>query len=141
MSRRLLITTVLAFAAAAGMPTLAIAQASAPAAEVPENLYAVEITVGSAWDQAKKPNEQAYFKEHSTNLQKLREQGRIVMGARYGDKGLVIVNAANEQDAHALMQQDPAMQNKTFTYQLHPMNVFYPGTVNAKKRPAPAQKP
>ncbi len=138
MPRRLLISTIFILAAAVGVQ--AKAQAPATVSEVPENLYAVEITIGSAWDQAKKPNEQAYFKEHSANLHRLREQGRIVMGARYGDKGLVIVNAASEQEAHALMQQDPAMQHKTFTYQLHAMNVFYPGTVQAKKRPAPPQK-
>ena len=42
---------------------------------------------GPKWDSAKAPNEQAFFREHSANLAKLRAAGTIVMGARYADIG------------------------------------------------------
>src|SRR5687767_8909319 len=62
---------------------------SVPAAEQQVNLYAVEIKTGSAWDSSKRPNEQLYFREHSANLKRLHDQGTLVLGARYSDKGLV----------------------------------------------------
>ena len=95
----------------------------------PLRLYAVEITTGAKWDASKPPNQQAFMKEHSAHLKKLRDDGIISMGARYGDKGLVVISAADENQARALMAADPSMQNETFRFTLHEMRVFYPGQV------------
>lgn len=103
-------------------------------AEAVMPLCAVEIKTGPAWDSTKPPHEQAYFREHSANLKTLRDQGSLVMGARYADKGLVVLQAATVQEAHALMQQDPAMQHRTFAYELHPFNVFYSGALSVRRR-------
>jgi uncharacterized protein YciI len=127
--KALFATTLLAAA-----PFFAGAEASAPAASAPEALYAVEITIGPAWDKSKSPNEQAHFREHSANLKRLREQGALVLGARYADKGLVVLKAPSEQDARAMMQQDPSVRNGVFKFELHEFNVFYPGAVSAKPR-------
>lgn len=131
--------TLLALASLLPLPALAQAPAasSAPAlstAEAVMPLFAVEIKTGPAWDSTKTAQEQAYFREHSANLKMLRDQGSLVMGARYADKGLVVLQAATVQEAHALMQQDPAMQHRTFTYELHPFNVFYSGALNVRRR-------
>lgn len=64
--------------------------ASTPAAASEPQLFAVEIKVGPKWDPAKSPQEQAFFREHSTNLRRLRDAGVLVMDARYADKGLVV---------------------------------------------------
>ena len=74
------------------------AQTTLPAnvTEPATNLYAIEIRVGAGWDATKHPNEQAYFREHSANLKRLRDEGRLVLGARYSDKGLVVVRAASD---------------------------------------------
>ena len=118
---------VIALLCTLGLPFVALA-------ESPASLYAVEFTTGSAWDAAKPPQEQAEFSAHSANLKKLREAGQLVLGARYADKGLVIISAADEAAARALIEQDPAVQAKTFTYQLHEFRVFYGGSVTAPPR-------
>lgn len=110
------------------------AEPPAERAEVP--LFAVELRTGSRWDHAKKAHEQAHFREHSSNLQRLREQQSLILGARYADKGLLILAAASEQDARKLMDQDPAIQNQVFAYELNPFAVFYSGCVQTPKRRA-----
>jgi uncharacterized protein YciI len=111
-----------------------------PAQSLPEpdrssaapHLYAVEIRAGPSWDHSKKTHEQAFFKDHSANLKRLREQGVLVLGARYSDKGLVLLRAASEQEARAMMQQDPSIRNRVFAYEVHEFDVFYPGSVQAR---------
>ena len=78
------------------------------------------------------------MKEHSAHLKKLRDEGVISMGARYGDKGFLVVNAPDESRARALIAADPSMQNETFKFELHEMRVFYAGQVGepaSKKAP------
>jgi uncharacterized protein YciI len=115
----------------------AFAQAPAPepaAAERP--LFAIEITTGPKWDPARPPQEQQHFSAHSANLRRLREAGALVMGARYGDKGLVVLAARDEAEARAMMDDDPSMKAAVFQYQVHAFNVFYGGTVNARRAPS-----
>ncbi|QPF75585.1 hypothetical protein G8A07_23495 [Roseateles sp. DAIF2] len=116
---------------------LALAAGLAPAQEAPpaERLFAVEIRTGAAWDQAKPATAQPHFRAHSEHLARLRAEGRIAMGARYGDKGLLVLRAAGPDEARALMDADPSMQSRTFGYELHEMRVFQPGWVG----PAPAK--
>lgn len=97
-------------------------------------LFAIEITVGPGWDASKPPNAQAYFAEHSANLRRLREAGQLVMGARYSDKGLIVVRAGSPEEVHAMMAQDPSIGAGTFRYAVHPFAVFYPGTVEGRPR-------
>lgn len=129
---------MLTLAASAVLSAAAHAQTAANAAEAPAGpLFAVEITTGPAWDAAKPPQDQAHFREHSMNLKRLRDEGHLVMGARYADKGLVLLRAPNADAANAMMQQDPSMQAKVFRYELHEFRVFYPGTVPAAPRRNP----
>jgi hypothetical protein len=126
--------TIVAFSLAA--VTAAMAQdAGTPAVAAGPALFAVEIKVGPGWDPAKPPQEQAYFREHSANLRRLRDSGVLVMGARYADKGLVVISAAGPGEVEAMMAQDPSMGAGTFVYEIHPFQVFYPGEV--KRPPAP----
>lgn len=97
-------------------------------------LFAVEITTGPKWDASKPALDQLHFREHSANLKRLRDAGHLVMGARYADKGLVVLAAQDEAQARALMDEDLSMQAQVFQYQLHPFNVFYGGTVAARPR-------
>jgi uncharacterized protein YciI len=102
---------------------------TASAAEPAEKLFAVEIKIGPNWDSAKPPNEQEFFSEHAATLKRLREAGHIVMGARYSDIGLIIFSARSAEEVRALMSQDPSMTAGTFKYEVHLLNVFYPGLV------------
>lgn len=94
-------------------------------------LFAVQIRVGPKWDTAKAPHEQALFREHSANLKRLRDAGYLVVGARYSDVGLIILAADSLASARAMIEADPSIAAGTFAYEIHPINVFYPGTLRA----------
>lgn len=121
---------------AAVQPAAAAAvTAAAPAADGPSALFAVEFRTGPAWDAARQPQEQPHFREHSQNLRRLREAGHLLIGARYADKGLVVLAASSEAAARALVEADPAVQHGTFAYQLHPFHLFYGGCVQPPATP------
>ena len=84
---------------------------------------------GTAWDDAKPANEQIGFKEHSENLRRLRAEKKISIGGRYGDKGMVIVEAKNEDDARTFFAADVMVSKKTFTLELHQFRPFYKGSI------------
>ena len=105
-------------------------------ASAPAPLYAAIFKTGPKWDAAKAPGEQAFFRDHSANLARLRSAGTIVVGARYADVGLVVVSAPTEADARQLFDADPSIGAGTFALEIHRFSVFYPGTVGT---PAPAK--
>jgi hypothetical protein len=125
-----MLCVLLAVAATSGIAQLQ--QTAAIEQNLP--LFAVEIKVGSKWDQSKPPQEQQYFREHSANLKRLRDAGNLIMGARYSDKGLVILAAQTEEEAKAMMDVDPSIKGDVFKYELHPFGVFYSGSVNQRPR-------
>lgn len=115
----------------------AVAQpASAPdaAPPPPPPLFAVEIRIGEKWDAGKPPHEQAHFKEHSSNLRRLRERGVLQVGLRYADTGFIVLSAPTEADARALLDEDPSFAARIFRYSISPLNVFYGGTLPATPR-------
>ncbi len=100
------------------------------------SLFAVEITIGQKWDQSKPPQEQKYFREHSTNLKRIRDSGALVMGARYSDKGFIVLAARDESHARSMMDEDPSFGAEVFRYQVYAFSVFYGGTVSPRTRHA-----
>lgn len=72
-----------------------------------DTLFAVRFTVGPKWDPAKAPNEQAHFAEHSANLSRLRKEGVLVIGARFGEVGLVVLRLPDEDSVKAQLARDP----------------------------------
>jgi uncharacterized protein YciI len=128
--RKILLYLLLAIAATSGIAQ--VRQTAAIEQNLP--LFAVEIKVGSKWDQSNPPQEQQYFREHSANLKRLRDAGNLIMGARYSDKGLVILAAQTEEEAKAMMDVDPSIKGDVFKYELHPFGVFYSGSVNQRPR-------
>lgn len=119
----------------ASVPAAAPPPATATATPDPQGpLYAIEIRTGPSWDSAKRPQDQAFFREHSAHLKRLRDEGRLLVGARYGDKGLLVLRAASEEDAHALVKADPSMQAGTFAYTLAELRVFYGGSLAVPPR-------
>jgi uncharacterized protein YciI len=98
-----------------------------------DELFLVQFTVGEAWVKEKAPHEQAYFAEHSANLKRLRTEGKLLLGGRYSDKGIIIVKAASEDAARAEIDRDPSVLNRTFTAAVHRFGPFYDGCVERKK--------
>jgi hypothetical protein len=92
-----------------------------------DSLYMVTYTTGPAWDNSKSPNDQPYFKEHSSRLARLRKDGVIKFGARYGNKGSIGITAKNFQAAKEIVFGDPAVINKLFDVDVQKLNIFYEG--------------
>ena len=106
-----------------------------------DSLFAMVYTTGKNWDGTKKTYEQAYFKVHSKHLQKLREEGKIVMGGRYDDKGFMLLKAKNYTDAILITQRDSAILYSTFQVSVHPFESFYPGYVGTSTSELKKKKP
>ena len=96
---------------------------------VPQMLFVAIYSLGPAWKADKPAHEQAHFKEHSANLKKLRTEKKIILGARYSDKGMIILQVTNEQEARAILEPDPMVANKVFNLELHPFSPFYKGCI------------
>jgi len=121
---------------AAAPPAPGAAGASLPATPPPATrpLFAVELRTGARWDHARPAQEQAHFREHSANLRRLRDEGHIVLGARYSDKGFLVVAGDSAAAVRELMEADPSIRAQVFAFELHEFRVFYPGCVSAPPR-------
>jgi hypothetical protein len=97
---------------------------------VSDTVYAVTIRTGPAWDQSKPPTEQLHFRTHSQNLFRLREEGKIVLGGRFGDVGLILVRAANEAEARQLFAADSSLVRGVFQAEFKVWRTIFDGTVS-----------
>ena len=116
---------MLIFAAGVGVGVRAGAQAP--------KLFAVELTRGPAWDAAKPAHEQPGFSEHSANIRRLTDAQSLVIGARYGDKGLLVVAAADEAGARAHFSSDPMVAKNAFRADVYPFSTFKHGCTDGKR--------
>jgi ketosteroid isomerase-like protein len=103
-----------------------------PSPNVP--LFAVRITTGPAWDAAKPANEQAFFREHSANLARLRREGTLVIGARFADTGLVLLRVPDKDAALAAFAPDPSVAAGIFRAEADEFRPFYHGATQAAAR-------
>ncbi len=132
VSRSLSVVALALLALGAGDSVAQQAMASEAVEALP--LFAVQIRTGPKWDAAKPPHEQLHFGAHSANLKRLRDAGHLKVGARYSDLGLIILAAESELQARSMMDEDPSFGAGIFIYEVHPFNVFYPGTLKAVPR-------
>ncbi|MFN0159441.1 MAG: hypothetical protein ACKVRP_15375 [Bacteroidota bacterium] len=70
-----------------------------------ESLFVVLYTPGAGWDVNKPPHEQLHFGSHSKRLGALRKEQRIKFGARYADKGMLLLQAVSLEAAKASLMQ------------------------------------
>ena len=111
------------------VPLRAQQPAPSPAPPAAPPLFVVLFRTGPKWDAAKPLNEQAFMREHSENLRSLRSEGKIPMGGRFADVGLILVSAASEAEARAAFERDPSVKNGTFVFEVHPFRPFYTGCI------------
>lgn len=117
---------------------VAAALALGPAAPAPApkaadaGTFAVEFRTGPKWAADKAAGEQDGFAGHSRNLQALRREGRVVLGGRYGDRGLLVVTGASVEDVRGLFASDPSVAAGTFVFDVWEFRAFYPGCVGEK---------
>jgi uncharacterized protein YciI len=135
MWNRRVVMALVALLAAAGRGGNAQPPSPSPSAPAspPAKLFAVVIRTGPAWDPAKPPGEQRLFKEHSQNIGRLKSEGRLAVGGRFSDMGLLLVKAASAQEAQALMDQDPSLAAGTFKAEIHPWSTFAAGCVEPSR--------
>jgi uncharacterized protein YciI len=100
-----------------------------PPGAAPLRTFAVSFRAGPSWNPAQAPSEQKHFADHSANLRKLRQEGRIVLGGRFGEVGLVLLRARSEEEARALLAADPALAAGIFAAQVEPWSTFMSGAV------------
>jgi uncharacterized protein YciI len=104
---------------------LVVAAGTTAAQAPPAPLFVVHFETGPNWNKSLAPSDQPSFREHSANLNRLRKEGTIVFGARYGDLGMIFLKADTLDAAKALMQADPGVQSGIFSYRIAPLQVFY----------------
>ena len=112
--------------------------ALAQTASTPAHLFAVVFRSGPAWDKAVPPGQQKHFKEHSQNLARLRSEGRMKLGGRFGEWGLVLIEARDLAEARAQIDRDASVAAGVFAADVHPWSTFAPGCVERAPAPAPA---
>ena len=94
-----------------------------------EKTFILHFTTGEAWLPDKSFSEQPHAAEHGRNLRRLRDEGIILIGARYSDKGVLILRG-NEADLRAEIEKDPMVQAGAFEYELFELALFFDGCVD-----------
>jgi hypothetical protein len=122
-NRHLRALLVLAYVLVASLSS--VAQNAAPA----DSLFIVTYTTGPAWDASKPPMEQPNFKEHSANLGAMRKEGLIRFGARYSDKGMIVVSFKSLAAAKERILVDPGVANGLFKAEIERLRPFYFGCI------------
>jgi uncharacterized protein YciI len=145
MSDRKEIVLPMAFCRHSALALFVLACAIAPApatAQSPDSaLFAVTFTTGPAWDQTKPAGEQRFMGDHSRNLFRLRDNGVIVTGGRFGEFGLVVVRAGSVEAARELFQTDLAVANGVFAMRIQPWLTIFDGCIPAVRPDGPEPMP
>ena len=119
-------------------PSLGATQ-SAVSSEAVSKLFVVHFTTGLAWEATKLPHQQAGMREHSANLARLRDEGKLVTGARYkdshADKGMIVLRAASMAEVAGELARDPMVSEGRFTADIAEFTPFYDGYVARVARP------
>ncbi|MFC3713645.1 YciI family protein [Sphingoaurantiacus capsulatus] len=115
--------------------TAAVAQAPATTAQVTppqakaEPLFAIIYRAGPAW-KANVPMRDQGLLEHFYYIRDQHRAGRIIVAGPLGaEGGLVLVRAADQAAAEALMKADPAVTAGKFVGTVSPFTARFPGTV------------
>lgn len=82
------------------------------------------------------PQEQAIVREHFDHLEALTEQGVMLLVGRTQDNsprtfGIAIFQAESEEQAHAIMNDDPAVRKGIMRAELFPFRIALAGNVQS----------
>jgi uncharacterized protein YciI len=114
----------------AALAILALVSVQSPApSPAPAGLFAVVVRTGPSWDPGKPAAAQTHFKEHSANIRRLGAEGRLALGGRFGELGMLLVRAGSEAEARALFDADPSVAAGTFRLEVNEWRTFAPGCV------------
>ncbi len=81
-----------------------------------KNTFVIMWAPGAAWENGKTVREQAYWDEHAEFMDKLFEDGMVVMGGPFSDGtgSLVIVEAEDLNQVSTLFANDPFLVHEIF---------------------------
>src|SRR5205085_12215603 len=76
--------------------------------------FAIFFSPGPAWIAGKTSREQSYWTEHAAFMDKLFDDGTVILGGPYADYTglLVIVEALHEEEVYKLFGDDPFVVNE-----------------------------
>lgn len=94
-----------------------------------QQYFAAIFSTGSAWDTTKTFPSQRHAKLHSQNLKRLRDEGRLAIGGRYGEYGFILVKARDLSEAKSFFAGDSSVIENIFRLEIHPFNPFYKGSI------------
>lgn len=113
-----------------------------PAQPAQQPLFIVHLVTGTAWQKDKLAHEQPGFKKHSQNLSRMRNEGLLVIGARYkdsaADKGMLLIRAQDMAAVQAQFKDDPMVRDKYFALDIAQFQPFFDGFVARPARPTVA---
>ncbi len=92
--------------------------------------YALIYTPGPGWDTTKQAHQQLHFDKHSQFLSTMRKEKKILFGARFSDKGFLIVEARNDEEMRSMLKNDLMTVNQIFTATFYRLSVFYDGCIS-----------
>lgn len=124
MRLRIFHAALLALAACVPLAPLRAQAAAAP----PPALFAVRLTTGPAWDTTRAPNAQPGMAEHSANIARMRREGVLVFGARFGELGLMVLRVPDEATARQQFAGDPTIASGVFAMRVDRYQPFAHGT-------------
>ena len=85
-----------------------------------KNTFMILWAPGPAWVPGKTVREQPYWEQHAAFMDRLFENGTVVLGGPFADAtgSLVIVEAENEQEVTDLFARDPFVVHAIFVRSL-----------------------
>ncbi len=77
-----------------------------------KTLFVVRRTRGQTWESGKPLSAQALWSEHAAFMNRLAEEGFVVLGGPFGEEGgsLLIIDASDEETVVATLARDPWIQ-------------------------------
>jgi ketosteroid isomerase-like protein len=114
-------------AALLGLVLASVLAAQTPQSTPAPKMFAVRLTTGPAWDAARPPNDQAGMREHSANVARMRREGVLVLGARFGEVGLLVLRVPDAAAAAAQFGPDPTIATGVFRLQVDAFTPFAHG--------------
>jgi uncharacterized protein len=81
-----------------------------------KNTFVIQWAPGAAWKAGKTVREQAYWDEHAEFMDRLFENGTVILGGPFSDGtgSLVIVEAEEMSEVAALIANDPFVVHQIF---------------------------
>lgn len=91
-----------------------------------EILFSIHLAPDENYDFKKSVYEQD-LAAHGQYLQKLMENGKLVLAGPFADNtgGQAIIRAGTELEALSLVDNDPSIINKVFSYEIHPWHIRF----------------